>query len=127
MGQEHKEYTWNLIAKKLSGEASPEELRELEDLLRSNPELHYPMQTITDLWNPSSLYDQQMAEAAFSRHVERMQDLRIDFQTEAAVYDLYPAAHRPARKTILLAACISSFLVLSGIVWYNTRSATTKA
>ena len=83
MGQEHKEYTWNLIARKLSGEATPEELRELEHLLRCNPELHYSVQTVTDLWNPTDTHDQQVAEEAFNRHVERMRDLHIDFQAAA--------------------------------------------
>jgi len=80
MGQEHKEYTWNLIAKKLVGEATPEELRELEALLRSNPELHYPMQTITDLWNTASRQDRKMAEQAFNSHLDRMRELKIDFE-----------------------------------------------
>ncbi|HZE85778.1 MAG TPA: FecR family protein [Puia sp.] len=79
MGQEHKEYTWNLIAKKLSGEASPEELRELERLLRNHPELHYPMQTISDLWNTASPNDQKAAEQAFTQHLDRIQELEIDF------------------------------------------------
>jgi ferric-dicitrate binding protein FerR (iron transport regulator) len=79
MGQEHKEYTWNLIAKKLTGEASPEELLELEALLRGNPELHYPMQTMTDLWKSSSPEGQRMAERAFDRHLDRMEELHIDF------------------------------------------------
>ena len=43
MGQGDKKTIWNLIAKKLAGEASPEEIRELEWLLKNNPELHYPM------------------------------------------------------------------------------------
>lgn len=79
MGQEHKEYTWHLIAKKLTGEASPEELLELEALLRGNPELHYPMQTISDLWKSSSPEDKRMAERAFSRHLDRMKELNTDF------------------------------------------------
>lgn len=79
MGQEQKQYTWNLIAKKLTGEATAEELLELEGLLRNNPELHYPLQTISDLWNPISRRDQQIAEQAFSRHLDRMQDLKIDY------------------------------------------------
>lgn len=79
MGQEHKEYTWNLIAKKLSGEATPEELQELELLLRSNPELHYPMQTIADLWRSTGRQEQKKAEQAFNRHLDRMRDLNIDF------------------------------------------------
>jgi transmembrane sensor len=79
MGQEHKEYTWNLIAKKLTGEASTEELLELEALLRSNPELYYPMQTMADLWKAASPDDQKIAERAFSRHLDRMQELNTDF------------------------------------------------
>ena len=84
MGQEHKEYTWNLFAKKLTGEATPEELRELEILLRNNPELHYPMQTITDLWNDTRYRNKKEAEIAFTRHLDRMQDLQIDFNPAAA-------------------------------------------
>ena len=79
MGQEHKEYTWNLIAKKLTGEASTEELLELEALLRSNPELHYPMQTMADLWKASGPKEQKMAERAFNRHLDRMEELHIDY------------------------------------------------
>ena len=45
-----EEFIWNLIAKKLSEEATESDLRELEKLLRENPELHYPIQTIMDLW-----------------------------------------------------------------------------
>src|SRR5436190_2117312 len=84
MGQEHKQYTWNLIAKKLTGEATAEELLELEDLLRNNPELYYPLQTISDLWNPTSQRDQEIAEQAFSRHLDRMQDLKIDYSPAAS-------------------------------------------
>jgi len=79
MGQDH---IWNLIAKKLSGEASEEELRELEALLRNNPELHYPTQTIADLWNSNQGHDQEEAGAAFDRHISRMQSLGIDFAVE---------------------------------------------
>jgi transmembrane sensor len=79
MGKEQKEYTWNLIAKKLAGEATPEELKELEILLRNNPELHYPLQTISDLWKHTSPKEQALAEQAFSTHLDRMENLRIDF------------------------------------------------
>ncbi|HVU55221.1 MAG TPA: FecR family protein [Puia sp.] len=126
MGQEHKQYTWNLIAKKLTGEATPEELRELEELLRQNPELHYPMQTISDLWNPSNPQEQHIAEEAFSRHLDRMQDLKIDYaQTPAAVLTLsvtaddtypMPEQHRKSRRTILLAAAaIIAAIIITGL------------
>ena len=107
MGQEHKEYTWNLFAKKLTGEATPEELRELEILLRNNPELHYPMQTITDLWNDTRYRNKKEAEIAFTRHLDRMQDLHIDFNPITAntssgvnsTSDTTPAAQEPFPET----------------------------
>jgi transmembrane sensor len=65
------------VAKKLSGEASDEEMRDLETLLRSNPELHYSIQTISDLWHSHHTEDSENVEAntAFDKHLERMQML----------------------------------------------------
>ena len=74
-----EEHIWNLIAKKLSGEASQAELQELEKLLRDNPDLHYPVQTIIDLWLADSHFNQQEAHEAFNRHLQRLKDLNIDF------------------------------------------------
>jgi len=70
---------WNLIAKKLSGEANEAERKELERLLRENPELHYPVQTIIDLWMSDLPFDQQEAHEAFLRHVDRMKHIKIDY------------------------------------------------
>ena len=83
---------WELIAKKLSGEASYEELSELESLLRADPDLHYPMQTITDLWNPADPRDRKEAERAFNRHLDRMKNLNIDFQ---------PPSQRPSNSNLI--------------------------
>ena len=73
---------WNLIAKKLSCEASEAELRDLEMLLRENPDLHYPVQTIIDLWMSDVQFDQQEAHEAFTRHIERMKELKIDYRNQ---------------------------------------------
>src|ERR1700760_2420929 len=122
MGKEHKEYTWNLIAKKLAGEASPEELRELEMLLRNNPDLHYPMQTITDLWEHSPSHnpgDIQKAEKAFSEHVDRMERLHIDFHptNNSPTYEeLFPTRKRYGGRTALLLT--PAIAILIGLVWY---------
>jgi len=128
MGQEHKEYTWNLIAKKLSGEASPEELRELEALLRNNPELHYPMQTISDLWKGPGRGDKREAEIAFNRHLDRMNDLKIDYQpaaastqeglSETAVYP-WPETKTRSRRSIFVLSSIFGVLLI--MVWFYSR------
>ena len=42
---------WILVARKLSGESSTEEIRELETLLRTHPHLHFSVEIITNLWH----------------------------------------------------------------------------
>jgi len=127
MGQEQREYTWNLIAKKLSGEATPEELRELERLLRCNPELHYPLQTVTDLWNPSAPDRRKDAEQAFKQHLDRMHDLGIDFDPSASGPEIAAEPGEDAfminkrnprrRRTLLLAGlgCLLAAAVILAI------------
>ena len=137
MGQEHKEYTWNLIARKLNGEATPEELLELERLLRENPGLHYPLQTITDLWQSAGSDNRkearQEAAYAFDRHLERMETLQIDFpaatsnpgdpgEPESITGAEYPDQPKPNRKRgltriLVTAACLS--LTLAGAWLYR--------
>lgn len=103
---------WNLVAKKLAGEASPEEICELERLLKNNPELHYPMQTITDMWNSSVKPDREAAEVAFSRHLDRMQEQQIDFSPKG----------RSRRRTLLLSLPVAvGFGLLTVLIWSSRR------
>ena len=45
------ENIWKLLARKLSGEATEEELKELEGLLINDPELNYTVETFSRIWN----------------------------------------------------------------------------
>lgn len=118
MGQEDKKIIWNLVAKKLAGEASPEEICELERLLKNNPELHYPMQTITDMWNSSVKPDRAAAEAAFSRHLDRMQEQQIDFAPTG----------RSHRRTLLLSLSVAvGFGLLTALIWSSRHAPTQTA
>lgn len=45
---------WVLVARKLAGEATGEELTELEKLLQSDPGLQEKVDTLTRLWAESS-------------------------------------------------------------------------
>jgi ferric-dicitrate binding protein FerR (iron transport regulator) len=77
-----EELIWNLIAKKLSGEASNEELRELEKRLKEKPELHYSLQTINDLWKQDIAQSKEFADDAYKKHVDRMKASSVDFQSK---------------------------------------------
>lgn len=124
MGKEQKEYIWNLVARKLAGEATAEDLRDLENLLRDNPELHYPLQTITDIWkhgNPRNHQQIEQAEKVFSAHLNRMADLKLNL---SAADD---EVHRPAsasfrrdrRRPIAGFAAAAILLAALGVTLYH--------
>jgi transmembrane sensor len=73
MNQNH---FWNLLAKKLSGEASPEEMEELERLFKAHPELTFPAQHIADLWAVKKQDEDGEAEEAFQKHLQKLQGLQ---------------------------------------------------
>jgi len=112
-----KNIIWELIAKKLSGEATPQELVELEKLLRDHPDMHYPIQTVADLWHHPTP-DSEDAQAAFSLHEERMKQLGVSI--EPAVETIQPISRVLRRRSIYLA--LSMAVLLSCIVGYRYRA-----
>lgn len=123
MGQEQKEYTWQLVARMLAGEATRQELAELEHLLRSNPELHYPLQIITGLWRQSGPEDQKKAEEAFSKHLDRMAALQIGYEsgTPSLAEEM---AHARTRRRLRLFAGIGAgsaavIALIAGVSLYH--------
>ena len=116
MGQEQKEHTWDLIAKKLAREATPDELKELEDLLRAHPELYYPLQTIADFWKSSNPGDLEKAEQAFDRHLDRIKELGIGFTPTVSEFpgQNHDTRYRRRSKTVLVTT-ISLLVVLIGL------------
>src|SRR5664279_3749711 len=109
---------WNLIAKKLSGESSEGETKELELLLRENPDLHYPVQTIMDLWKSNTRVDQHAADEAFTRHIERMEELKVDYmrQPEEESLDNTPQI---VRKVVLWPAVVVVLVI--GVLFFAFR------
>lgn len=113
---------WYLVSKKLSREATAQELTELEELLRQHPEMHYAIQHIQDLWK---LKPQEAPEAgeAYRKHLERMRSKGISLQPQTA------AAPEPARPTYrsikkyLLSGLAIAATVIAAIVLINRRPA----
>ncbi len=72
------ERIWELMARKLADEASEEELGELEQLLRTHPELHFPVQSVTDLWHQEAQpSDVETLHTSYQQHIARMQEMGI--------------------------------------------------
>ncbi len=116
-----EEHFWNLFAKKLTGEATARELRELEQLMRTYPELGYAAESIEDVWALEQQPDVEQAHEAFEAHMGRLHTLQLTsgWDDEQPVTPLEPP-HRKRRTLVLVAALL---VCLAGAAWWFTRSA----
>lgn len=76
--EENQERIWKLIARKFSGDASSEEMAELELLLLQNPNENYSMEILEDLWLSNPEFNRQYAENKYKELVLRMKQMGID-------------------------------------------------
>lgn len=76
--EEKIEHIWNLVAKKFSGDATVEQLAELDLLLVQNPRENYSMEILNDLWHSASRKNELYAENKYKEMVLRMQRMGID-------------------------------------------------
>ena len=66
---------WILLSKKLSKEASFEELHELQSILLSNPDLHHKAEMLTEMWEQGSINNNSSgSEDAYVRHIMKNKD-----------------------------------------------------
>ena len=97
---------WTLMAKKMAGEATTEEIQELEELMRVHPEWHYSAQHIQDIWGLSMKENLQAAEDAYLRHLNRLKKIGVapaaTDDEEADLLNSHP--NRNKRKFCLFAS-----------------------
>ncbi|HVZ56496.1 MAG TPA: FecR domain-containing protein [Chitinophagaceae bacterium] len=110
---------WTLLGRKLAGEASPEELAELEDLLKVHPEAHLSIQAVTETWDEPLPAEDQEATQAYERLAHRLKDLGFGFREEEGPQELYLPATRPLRrrnKVVLVG--VLAITVLAVAIWW---------
>ena len=109
---------WHILGKKLSGEASSEELAALEKMLHHHPDLHYAIQNITDLWRLKSPVDQAEALAALQKHLLRLEETGAPVQLYTnSTNSVYPEK-RKRGNSIKLALFGTVALALSCVIYY---------
>ena len=112
-----QEKFWVLLSKKLSREASEEELTELEALIVEHPEWQYAIQNLGDLWNHESAKDTGQEEDAYLLHLHRMKELDIPFDELPAAPPVRGFANRTRKwywmaATLLIIVAVAGFMLL---------------
>jgi transmembrane sensor len=122
-----------LASLKLSGEATPEELEQLEQLLQQQPELGLQLELLGKIWaeKEKTAVDEK---AAFNKHLQR---LSIHLAQPVLQYDNEPAANNadePAASivrpinykriwlSVAAVACIISFFLLFYRPWVTKKT-----
>lgn len=76
---EYQDNFWNLLARKVSGEASEQELLQLEALLQENPDLVELKESLEAIWSNSEEPDSEFMEATYLLHRSNMEQLGLFF------------------------------------------------
>lgn len=111
-----KDRIWLLVSKKLAGEANTDELTELEDLLRRDPDMHYALQNISDLWNLPNQHTTE-TEEAFDRHTSRMKANGVSWQEQHSETTGEPFLQHRSNNIAWLTGMAAAILLIAGIIW----------
>ncbi|WP_295117427.1 FecR domain-containing protein [uncultured Chitinophaga sp.] len=114
-----KEKITRLIARKLSGEATPEEIKELDDHLREHPEDAYFLSIMDDYW-PGAVPSLKDGDADGEAHFQHI------LATAAREEDEVPAPQESRRyylRKTLAAAAVLTGLVCGGWWYFRNKPA----
>ena len=122
---------WNLLGKKLAGDASDDELFELEKLMKIHPELLYAAQHIEDLWKMRDKDKTAESEEAFIAHCRKIRNIwPVPIEGSDPLPDKPKTIRRFSFKSKYIPiTAISLTVILSTVLWLNKKEAqsTTKA
>lgn len=116
---------WHLFARKLSGEASKEELQELDLLVKEDSSLYYELQSLILLWEQEPQPDTDYLEATYLLHFEKMKKLGVEpGNTELAEEETIKrpfAIFTRSRNKIFAAAVLAGIIVMAVSVFLRTK------
>jgi ferric-dicitrate binding protein FerR (iron transport regulator) len=110
---------WNLLAKKIAGDASGEELQHLENLLKLNPGWAYQAEHIQDLWR-NAADNKEESQLAFEKHLQKMKEAGVDLRAE--ISSIKPVVkHYKIRNIFAYSSAAIVLFLLAGFIWLNSN------
>lgn len=117
---------WALIARKLSGEASPSDLEELERLMLQYPDESFPLDAIENIWQTTSAVNPADTEAGYKDLVRRMKQMGIDdgqfSDDDISESDNPSLPATKKRKHVWFLAGLISLITLGAFLFFNHDS-----
>ena len=127
-----KDRIWNLVSRKLSGEATASELAELSDLIKTQANTDLYLEAIEEFWKIPPEKDEDFLEATYHIHLNRLKEKGFDLEKDKdmdeqqALYfndeDRVPG--KLNRKKLIIALSVLSAIIVA-FVFYNSRSSIT--
>jgi ferric-dicitrate binding protein FerR (iron transport regulator) len=112
-----KERLWILLARKLAGEATPDELREFQQLVQEHPDWQQALQGIDDLWKLPVCGDEMHDYDSYLLHLQRMKELEVPF--DKSVQSILLKKHSSRKKWYWAAATVA--IIFAGIFILKLR------
>jgi transmembrane sensor len=122
--QMNREEIWHLFARKLTGEASVEELQELEQYIQKDSSLLYELMMMQQFWEAAPEHDAEYMEATYLLHHQKMQKLGIEpgnkgpSQEEGSVS---LTSRSFVRRNLIIASIVVTGLLLSVYIFVNNN------
>lgn len=126
----NEERLWLLLSLQLSGEATPEELTELEALLQQHPELDAKAKLVAGLWQNNAAKPVASSTAAYDKHLQRLSNqltapaLEWESTAEGAAEESEEnvvSINRNSRRWYWVAACAAGIIVLASAILMNSN------
>lgn len=115
-----EERFWLLFSARLSGEATPEELTELEVFLQENPDAHLRTGMIENIWSVNPPLSEDYKEAAFNKHLQRMSnhfsEPVLQYESEASEEPVIEK--KPRRVIYRVIGWVSAVAAACVLGWY---------
>lgn len=112
---------WNLFAKKLTGEASSEELLELENLIRQNPGIVYHAEHVQHILQVNPSQDAYESELAFEMHLNKLKENGITFpELETALSSSaidQPTPYSKSKRKWFIPVAVLTVLLIAAFIW----------
>ncbi len=119
-----EEKAWQLLILKLSGEATPEQLAELEKALEQHPEFNLQPEILESVWKSRQKREKPDIDSSFNRHLQRLSNHLSD---EALKYEDDEPAREPIeapRKTtvyrkLAIISVVAASVIIAALLLFN--------